>query len=125
MDDPLPPGRTDLAPDSASLLPAFRGEQLEEDAPALRPAVVHHSQDGMFALREGPWKLVEGLGSGGFTRPQREEQRPGEPPGRLYHLWDDPKETTNLWTQRPDVVESLSARLTTFRRGGTSNARIG
>ena len=77
---PLPNG---AAPDSASFLPALRGERLaplgEDDRPPLREAVVHHSMDGMFALRRGPWKLVQGLGSGGFSDPKRIESGPGRP----------------------------------------------
>ena len=108
------------APDSASILPALRGERLGRDDPPLREAIVHHSMDGMFALRRGPWKCIFGLGSGGFTAPRRVEPAPDEPPGQLYHLHDDPAETTNLWLERPDVVGDLAALLDRYRRQGHS-----
>ena len=55
------------AEDSFSLLPPLRGN------PWTRPraAVIHHSSSGMFAIRDGDWKLVAGDGSGGRESPQR------------------------------------------------------
>ncbi|HET7771808.1 MAG TPA: arylsulfatase [Chloroflexota bacterium] len=116
LDAPLRPGTDIEGPDSVSLVPALTGGRLDREAPALRDFTVHHASDGMFAARRGPWKLVLGHGSGGFSRPQRVEPGPHDPPGRLYHMWDDPTEQTNLWTERPDVVEQLQSLLT--RTGG-------
>jgi arylsulfatase A-like enzyme len=107
-------------PDSVSILPALRGERSAPSDPPLREATVHHAFDGMFAVRQGPWKLVLGHGSGGFTRPRREDPGPGAPPGRLHHLGDDPAEATDYWTERPDVVATLSALLERYRREGHS-----
>jgi arylsulfatase A len=107
----------DAGPDSFSILPALRGQRSERP---LREATIHHSMDGMFAIRQGPWKLVLGLGSGGFSRPQRVEPEPGAAPGRLYHLQDDPAEAINLWTERPDIVEQLSSLLERYQQQGHS-----
>ena len=49
-----------VAIDSMSLLPLLRGEADTRGAP-----VVHHSTAGMFAIRDGRWKLVFGDGHGG------------------------------------------------------------
>jgi arylsulfatase A-like enzyme len=103
--------------DSISVLPALLGEA--RDA-ALREATVHHAFDGMFAIRQGPWKLILGRGSGGFTAPKREESADGEPAGRLYHLMDDPAESLNLWDAQPRVVERLTALLEKYQREGRS-----
>ena len=54
----------DSAEDSFSLLSALRGEEGTRDAP-----VIHHSYAGMFAIRDGGWKLVLGNGSGGREQP--------------------------------------------------------
>lgn len=81
----------------------------------IRESVVHHSLDGMFAVRKGPWKLIEGLGSGGFTAPRRIEPAPGEPPGQLYNLADDPGETRNLYADYPERVAELTALLEDIR----------
>jgi arylsulfatase A-like enzyme len=62
----------------------------------------------MFAIRDGDWKLIEGLGSGGFTQPAIIEQVEGGPAGQLYNMAEDPSEKTNLYQDRPDVVERLA-----------------
>lgn len=60
-------------------------------------------------VREGSWKLVNHLGSGGFTRPRKVEPEPGGPTVQLYDLASDPGETTNLWAEHPEMVERLLA----------------
>jgi len=99
------------AEDSQSFLAVLEGR-----AESARQELVLHSFDGMFALRSGDWKLIEGRGSGGFTDPVRHPVLPGEPPGQLYHLGRDPGERTNLWSQEPEVVERLLLRLKELRR---------
>jgi arylsulfatase A-like enzyme len=109
VDAPLP---DDAAEDSVSLLPLLRGGEGFD-----RPPVVHHSVSGMFAVREGKWKLVAGNGSGG-----REEPR-GEPFGRPYQLFDleaDPSETRDLLDAQPDVARRLEEALETIRASGRS-----
>ena len=105
----LPAG---AAPDSVSfasvLGDAVPGTQV-------RTSVVHHSARGMFAVRSGAWKLATGLGSGGFTDPKEVEPDPGGPTGTLYHLGDDPHETTNLWEAWPAEVERLERELAGVR----------
>jgi arylsulfatase A len=83
-----------------------------------RTELVHHSFQGMFALRSGDWKLVEGLGSGGFTQPARLKPGEGEPDFQLYDLAADPRESVNLAAQMPERVEELSARLEEMRLAG-------
>lgn len=102
--------------DSRNLLPAFLGEPT--GAP-LREELVHHSLDGMFALRQGRWKLIEGRGSGGFTPPAREEPDPAAPAGQLYDLEADPEEARDLYAERPDVVERLQQSLDRIRGTAT------
>ena len=110
----------DSVEDSFSFLPALVGED-DPDRP-LRPPVVHHSAAGLFSLRSGAWKLIEGLGSGGFTDPKHEEPGPDGVTGQLYHLGDDPREQTNLWGQRPDVVGDLREWLDRYRDENRSRA---
>lgn len=76
--------------------------------PSKRPYTIHHSGDGMFAIREGRWKLIDGQGSGGFTKLK---PAAGDPPGQLYDLSTDPAETKNLFEQKSDVVARLSGLL--------------
>jgi arylsulfatase A-like enzyme len=111
---PLP---RDAAEDSFSLLPALLGRK---PTGPVREDVIHHSGDGLFAVRSQGWKLVEGLGSGGFTPPKTEKPRPGGPEGQLYHLTEDPAEQRNLYLERPDQVSRLKALLDGYRDRGRS-----
>jgi len=106
------------AEDSYNLLLAMFGRK---GAP-IREAIVHHSNLGMFAIRQGNWKLELGLGSGGFTPPARIEPTPGGPSGQLYDLQTDPGEEVNLYQQRPEIVARLTALLERYQQQGYSRA---
>jgi arylsulfatase A-like enzyme len=115
VEAPLP---NRVAEDSFDLLPLLRAEDGEASA---RGAVVHHSLDGMFSVRQGRWKLILGLGSGGFSSPQRGYSAfPDAPQGQLYDMIDDWREQHNLWNEHPEVVERLTALLDGYRRSGRS-----
>ncbi|GAB6166046.1 arylsulfatase [Thermostilla marina] len=93
----LPEG---AAPDSYSFLPQLLGRTPN---PA-RPPVIHHSGNGMFAIRKGKWKLVLGNGSGGRETPK------GKPFARPYQLFDleaDPSEKHNVIETHPEIAASL------------------
>ena len=105
----------DDAPDSVNLLPLLRGG---EQAGPLRAAVVHHSLTGVFCVRRDNWKLIAGLGSGGFTKPRKVDPQPGGPEGQLYDLAADPTEQHNLWLERPAVVAELTAALEAWKAAG-------
>jgi arylsulfatase A len=107
---PLP---DDAAEDSFSMLQAMRGHS---SAQPIREATVHHSISGMFAIRQGDWKLILGRGSGGWTS----KGSPDDPPVQLYNLADDPGETTNLQAEHPEIVERLSALLDSYKANGRS-----
>ncbi len=107
----------DAAEDSYDLTPVLQAESIEG---TLREATVLHSSRGMYAIRQGPWKLIEGLGSGGFTEPVFEDPAPGEPAGQLYNLEDDPQESMNVYEDHPDVVERLTGLLDRYREQGYS-----
>ncbi len=108
----------DAAEDSYNQLPVFLDEAL--DAP-VREAAVHHSANGTFAIRRGPWKLIpDNLGSGGFTSPQQMEPGEGDPGGQLYNLEEDPAEENNVYEDYPEVVEELRALLQQYRDTGRS-----
>jgi arylsulfatase A len=92
------------AEDSFDLLPALFG--VERDKP-VREEVIHHSMDGLFSIRRGRWKLILGLGAGGFSGEIREPEE-GEPAGQLYDLVNDPQEEKNLYELYPEIVEELT-----------------
>ena len=101
------------AEDSSSFLASLRGQP----APATRrEALVHHSADGEFSIRQGKWKLILAPGSGGWSPPTRNpspwtqpkaDDFTGLPPYQLYDLAADAKETTNLAGRHPEIVQRL------------------
>ena len=107
------------AEDSFNLLPVLKGKTTKP----VRDSIVHHSVDGIFSIRKGEWKLELGLGSGGFTKPAKEEPVPGGPTGQLYNLAQDPGETRNLWSERQDIVKTLSDLLLKQQAQGFSAIR--
>ena len=109
----LPP---DAGEDSYNILPALTGEPHEKP---VRPAIVHHSIDGMFAIRDGKWKLVLGRGSGGWDG----KGSPSDPEGQLYDMEKDFAETDNLYTKQPDVVQRLAALLEKYKADGRSRPK--
>jgi len=102
----LPDG---AGPDGVSFYKVLTGQQPE--GVAIRESLVVPSGNGTLTLRKGPWKLIKGLGSGGFTKPARVQPKPGEPAGQLYHLDQDLSESENLYLQHPDIVKEMEAML--------------
>lgn len=100
---------TEAAPDSFSFHHALTGEQ--PAASSVRKELVLRSGGRFMTFRQGPWKLIQGLGSGGFSKPNRIKPQPGQPAGQLYDLSEDPGETTDLYSQHPELVKTLSQRM--------------
>jgi arylsulfatase A len=124
---------TDLLATCAELLdaklPATAGEDSESFLPALRgvtraprrDAVVHHSIEGKFSIRQGPWKLILGPGSGGWGKPGDPAARAaGLPEVQLYDLERDLAESRNLAAANPAVVARLTALLDHYVAEGRS-----
>lgn len=91
------------AQDGRDLLPSLLGET-DDDA---ERAVIHHSNDGSFGIRQGRYKAIFSTGSGGFTLPQGHRAWPPSAEGQLYDLIDDPEETRNLWAEEPGLAGGL------------------
>ena len=95
------------APDSFSFLQVLLSEQ-PEDVSVRGPIVMSPGGgDRQMMIRSGNWKLIKGLGSGGFSKPRRIDPTEGGPTGQLYNLSEDLGEQNNLFQSRPDVVERL------------------
>ena len=110
----LPPSAGE---DSVSLLPALLGL----DRAPLREAVVHHSIQGLFSLRQGPWKLALCPGSGGWAAPlDAAARQAGLPEIQLYDLAADPAESNNIHAKNPAVVARLRALLARYVAEGRS-----
>jgi arylsulfatase A-like enzyme len=110
----LPP---EAGEDSVSFLATLLGKP---DATP-RSAVVHHSANGSFAIREGSWKLALCPGSGGWSAP-----RPGRddtsalPLVQLFDMADDVGEQRNVQDQHPDIISRLTELLKKYVADGRS-----
>ncbi|MSU48931.1 MAG: arylsulfatase [Opitutus sp.] len=106
------------AEDSVSILPALLGT----DRAPLHEAVVHHSINGLFSIRQGAWKLEFCPGSGGWSKNPSDADAvaQGLPAVQLYDLSTDIGETKNVQAENPAVVERLTALLGRYIAEGRS-----
>ncbi len=103
--------------DSVSVLPALEGR----DKNPLREALVHHSINGSFAIRQGNWKLELCPDSGGWSAPVPGGAAvKGLPQCQLYDLARDIGETNNVQAARPEVVARLTRLLEKYVNDGRS-----
>lgn len=103
--------------DSVSILAALVGTDKEP----LREAVVHHSINGKFSIRQGPWKLELCPGSGGWSKPgDPAASKAGLPSIQLYDMTADIGEKKNLQAEQKDVVEKLTKLLEKYVADGRS-----
>ncbi len=107
--------------DSVSILAAMTGTA----AAPLREAVVHHSVNGSFAIRQGKWKLILCPDSGGWSPPKPDSAEARDlPPVQLYDMSDDIGEKQNLYQEYPDVVRKLTELLQRYVRNGRSTPGV-
>ncbi len=105
--------------DSVSLLPALLGRA----AAPLHEAVVSHSINGSFAIRQGRWKLELCPDSGGWSAPKPgSKEAKGLPSVQLYDLHQDVGERTNVGSAHPEVVAQLTRLLEKYVAEGRSTA---
>ena len=68
--------------------------------------MIVHNADGIFAIRQGPWKWIEGVPvdevTAGARKARQDQHRP-----QLYNLELDPAETKDVSAQHPEVVGLL------------------
>lgn len=98
------------APDSYNVLATFTGERASTPP---RPDLILQSADGVYAIRSGPWKWIEGVVATApgkkqkaTTGPRAEQYR-----AQLFNLAEDPGETRDVAARHPEVVKRLSALL--------------
>ena len=107
---------SDAGEDSLSILPVLVGEKTLKQT---REAIILHSYDGLFAIRQGKWKLIQGYGGGGINE-NNEEPWFWEQAWQLYDLVADPAEEDNIISKHPDVVRKLSGLLESYKKSGRS-----
>ena len=104
----------DAGPDSISFLPTLHGETQPPRPPIVMRAIASTM------IRDGNWKLIDALGSGGFSDPRQVRPGPNDPEGQLYNLAEDPAETKNLYAERPDIVKRLTETMKQIQSAGRS-----
>jgi arylsulfatase A-like enzyme len=109
----LPPP-SQAAEDSHDILPALVGSQRTRP---LRESMILHSADGVFAIRQGPWKWIEGRPHPDID-PEAKKIRTAEYAPQLYNLREDPEEKTNLLRRYPEQARHLAAHLQKHRDQG-------
>jgi arylsulfatase A-like enzyme len=100
----------EAGPDSFSFLPVLEGRQ-SKGQPVRGPIVMQAGSSSAMMIRSGDWKLINQLGSGGFSKPSSIKPGPGEPVGQLYNLRADLAETNNLYLKHPEMVARLEAEM--------------
>jgi arylsulfatase A-like enzyme len=96
-------------PDSYDFSRVLLGGQ-PADKP-VRPHLAMKSGGGHMSIRVGDWKLIDALGSGGFSDPKKLKPEKGAAPAQLYNLKDDLGEENNLFSEHSELVERLRATL--------------
>jgi hypothetical protein len=102
--------------DSVSFLPALLGQ----DKISLREALVHHSVNGTFAIRQGNMKLLMCKDSGGWSEPRPGTVKPGMPELQLFDLSNDIGERINLHDKQSETVKNLTNLLEKYIADGRS-----
>ncbi len=99
-------GEEKIPTDGYSMLPLVKNEPQKHS----RQPIIHHSVRGMFAIRKGDWKYIEGSGSGGWSTETELTA------GQLYNVIQDPGEKNNLFESKPEMVAQLQNELEKIRK---------
>ncbi|MDA7534489.1 arylsulfatase [Verrucomicrobia bacterium] len=110
IDRDIPPASGE---DSVSFLSLLHAPEADHH----RPPVIHHSGAGMFAIRDGKWKLVLGSGSGGREQPRG---KAFEKPFALFDLKADLSEKVNLIESHSELAELLEGQFWRIHERGHS-----
>ena len=84
---------------------------------SIKPATIHHSGSGVFAIRSGDWKLILSNGAGGRTKGKTETK------GQLYNMAMDESEKNNLYASKPEVVKRLTQLLNQIKASSLTNIK--
>ncbi|RKY12163.1 MAG: arylsulfatase, partial [Planctomycetota bacterium] len=116
------------ATDSFDMLPVMLGMQNEDDP--VRPHMLTQSFRGQFQIRQGQWKYLDHMSSGGnsydggFMKQYLLPETAPNATGQLFHLGKDPGETTNLFFQESQKRKELQALLRNLKESGRSAPKI-
>lgn len=99
------------APDSFDFSPVLLSNSDPARAAGLRTSLPLQSGGGLMTFRHGSWKLIDGLGSGGFSKPRRIAPSAGEAPVQLYDLSNDPSENHNAATAEAERAARMRSEM--------------
>jgi hypothetical protein len=109
------------------MLPAMMG--IQDANESIRPYLLTQSFRGEFQIRQGNWKFLDHMGSGGnrYTNNMMKKYAlPETAPtatGQLFDLTRDPGETTNLFFTEAAKRQELQSILKTSKSSGRSAPR--
>ncbi len=103
------------AGDSLNQSPLLLNPNLDQP---IRKTLITSNNAKYYGVRMGEWKMITGLGSGGFSPPRDVKPKAGEPLGQLYNLRVDLSETSNLWNQHPEIIHQLQQILRVSQQTG-------
>jgi arylsulfatase A len=109
------PAKNKGAEDSRSFLPVLTGAADVKG----REDMIVHSADGVFALRKGRWKWIEGVPVDEIKDAVRKANK-DQYRSQLYDTVADPAETKDVSAEHPEVVAELKDLLRRYRDGGYS-----
>ncbi len=81
--------------------------------------MIVNAEDGTFAIRQGPWRYIEGIPS-----EVKKGQKPKAPAPQLYNLDQDIAETNNLLSSEPELVKQLQLLINTSRKSDGSHQQM-
>ena len=121
--------------DSINMLPALTGTPT---SPLREQLVLSPHKPTHLGIRKGKWMFIDARGSGGFngSRPNQHawggppaaalvgsensdiengKIKKGSPPAQLYDLENDLRQTRNVYSEYPEVVEEMKTLLNQYR----------
>jgi len=111
----LPPASA-AAEDSHDVSAAWLGKS---HTSPLRPDLIVHSADGVYAIRRGGWKWIEGVPADD-VKPASRKVRADQMRPMLYDVAHDIGECRDRGTEQAGLATELAALLSRYRDGGYS-----
>jgi len=132
--------KADEGPDSFNLLPALTGK---EHTPVRDHLLIAPARESNLSLRKGDWMYINAQAGGGFGAKKVGEHAfggpaafpftgnknsdiqdgkiiEGAPKTQLYHLGRDPRQSTNVIRDYPEVAKQLKAEMIQIRSQSTA-----